>query len=232
MFVWDLFINNSYLNSFKFKKTIKIIKRISGNSKGEKMKKIILILLLSLILVSPVIANDLPDGVYNATSLQIHMRQNFYYGYDRVLPDYFEYFQSPSILEFSKIGDCDDFATYSWYYLKVMHYDVQRYTLILKDGEEIVGHAVTVFYDIIENGYSVFSNQYLFKTLKDNPVDAIKDIYPTWQIIFKWTPSKLGYLTATEVYNDFEPVAFVDLKTAILYYYGKTKLKVLDYVDN
>lgn len=196
------------------------------------MKKLILMFMLLFILISPAIANDLPEGVYNATSLQIYMRQNFYYKCDRVLPDFFEYFQTPSVLEFSRIGDCDDFAIYSWYYLKAMHYNAQRYILLLKDGEEYVGHAVTVYYDAIENGYSVFSNQYLFKTLKDNSVDAIKDIYPTWQIIFKWTPSKLGYLTANEVYNDCKPVAFVGLKTALKYYFEKAKEKVLDYVDN
>ena len=196
------------------------------------MKKIILALLLVLILVSPTFAIELPENVYNTTSLQIHMRQNFYYGMDRVIPNYFEYFQFPQILEFTRIGDCDDFAMYSWYYLKIMGYDAEKYVLFLKDEEEIVGHAVTVFYDSNDSTYTLFSNQYLFKTLKTTPLEAIKDIYSTWQIIFKWSPTKIGYLTVEEVFNDCEPLDFIDLKTEVDYYYEKYKIKVLDYVDN
>jgi len=195
------------------------------------MKKIILTIILVLSLSVSSFALDLPEGVYNATSLQIHMRKNFHYGNDRVIPNYFEYFQAPQILEFTRVGDCDDFSLYSWYYLSQMGYNPMKFILILKDDEELVGHAITVFFDT-DNTFSVFSNQYIFKTLQDKPLNAIKDIYPTWQIIFIWTPTKIGYLTSEEVYKDTIPVDFVNVQTMMLYYCEYFKNKVLDYVDN
>jgi len=195
------------------------------------MKKIILVLILVLTLSASAFAFDLPENVYDANSLQIHMRQNFYYGHDRVIPEYFEYFQYPVVLEFTRIGDCDDFSLYSWYYLKLMGYNTQKFLIILKDGDEIVGHAITVFLDN-DNTFSVFSNQYIFKTLKINPIEAIIDIYPTWQIIYLWNPIKIGYLTVDDVYNDAEPIIFIDKKTMLKYYSEKLKNEVFDYVDN
>lgn len=199
--------------------------------KGKNMKKIILLLILILTLSISAIAQELPKNVCDASSLQIYMRQNFYYGADRVIPNYFEYFQAPAVLEFTRIGDCDDFSFYSWYYLRIMKYNPQKYLVILKDGEEIVGHAITVFKDV-DKTYSVFSNQFLFKTLQLTELDAIKDIYPTWQIIFLWNPTKIGYLTVDEVYQNAQPILFIDLDTKIKYYFEKLKKKVLDYVDN
>jgi len=195
------------------------------------MKKLIIIVSLLFCLVVPADAYDLPENVKDANTLHIHMRQNFYYAHDRVIPQYDEYFQAPVILEFTRVGDCDDFAIYSSYYLLKMGYQVQPYVLILQDGNEFVGHAITVFYEESNNTYSVFSNQYLFKTLKTDPIEAIKDIYPTWTIIYQWNFSKIGYLTFKEVYADCDPVAFVDLETKIRYYIETIKEKVLDYVD-
>lgn len=195
------------------------------------MKKIILALILILTLSVSVFAQELPENVYDANSLQIHMRQNFYYGHDRIIPNYFEYFQAPQILEFTRVGDCDDFSIYSWYYLNLMGYNPQKFLLILKDDEEIVGHAITVFLDE-DDTFSIFSNQYLFKTLKTNPIEAIKDVYSTWQIIYLWNPTKIGYLTVDDVYNDAKPIEFIDIETMLKYYSEKLKNKVLDYVDN
>jgi len=95
------------------------------------MKKMIFMLLFVFLCSLSVCASDLPENVYNASSLQIHMRQQFYYANDRVIPDYFEYFQMPPILEFSRVGDCDDFSIYSNYYLYLMGYDTHQFILIL-----------------------------------------------------------------------------------------------------
>lgn len=195
------------------------------------MKKTILTLILIVSLSISSFASNLPENVYDANSLQIHMRQKFYYGYDRIIPNYFEYFQAPAILEFTRVGDCDDFSLYSWYYLKIMGYNTQKFLLILKDENKLVGHAITVFLDN-DNTFSVFSNQLIFKTLQQDPIEAIKDIYSTWQIIFLWNPTKIGYLTSKEVYNDAKPIIFINIETMFKYYLEKIKKKVLNYVDN
>ena len=194
------------------------------------MKKLFIILALLFVLIPSAFAIDLPPQVYDASSLQIYMRKNFYYGEDRVIPGYFEYFQLPPVLEFTRIGDCDDFATYSWYHLAKMGYVAQTYALILEYDNETVGHAITVFLDK-DGTYSVFSNQLMFKTLETNPLDAIKDIYPSWTIIFEWNATRYGYLTVEEVYTDFVPVDFVNIKTGISYYWDIVKDKVFNYVD-
>jgi hypothetical protein len=207
------------------------------------MKKIFIVLTLFSVLTFTSVAKasevlvsttnqeiNLPPNVYDANSLQIHMRKNLYYGEDRVIPGYFEYFQLPPILEFSRIGDCDDFSTYTWYYLSLMNYHTKRYILFLEYGEETVGHAVTLFLDN-DKTYSVFSNQQIFKTQQTNPIDAIKDVYPTWKIIFTWNATKYGYLTVSEVYADIIPVDFININVKASYYWEKMKDMVLDYVD-
>jgi len=187
------------------------------------MKKIGLIILFLFMLVFNSFANDLPEGVIDAKTLQIHMRQIFYYGHDRVLPDFFEYFQKPEILEFTRVGDCDDFSIYSDYYLNILKYRSQKYILILEEDGEKQGHAVTVFLDN-DGTYSVFSNQYVFKTSKFYPVDAIKDVYSSWFVICKWNPTKFGYLTHEEVWKD---TTLVEYKNLQAYYYFFAKKTIL-----
>jgi len=188
------------------------------------MKKIILALILVLSLSVLTFANELPENIFDANSLQIHMRKNFYYGNDRLIPNYFEYVQLPNILEFTKVGDCDDFAVYSFYYLSIMNYEAQPYILFIKDNDKIEGHAITVFLDS-DNTYSIFSNRLILKTLKTDPIDAIKDVYKDWQAILKWYPSKFGYLTEKDIYDNCIPVEFININTTMLYY-----LSFLDFI--
>lgn len=195
------------------------------------MKKLIITISLLFCLAVSSHANNLPENVKDANTLQIHMRKNFYYAHDRVPSKYDEYFQLPAVLEFTRIGDCDDFAIYSTYYLYQMNYKVFPYVILLEVNGEIVGHAITVFYDKADKTYSIFSNQYIFKTLETNPIEAIKDVYENWVIIYEWKFSKVGYLTFDEVYADCEPVDFVDLQTMMAYYINKLKESIFDYVD-
>lgn len=153
----------------------------------------------------------------NANELQIYMRQNFIYNEDSVVEPYFDYFQLPSVLEFSKMGDCDDFATYSWYYLNKMGIKATRYVLWGKTREdESYGHAITVFLDT-DNTYSIFSNKYVYKTLKTEPVEAIKDLYKLWNIICEWHPTQYGLVMYSEFTKDVTYCNSKDINSTILW---------------
>jgi len=171
------------------------------------MKKFLLSIFLVLILATSSFAFNLPKNVYNANTLQIYMRQNFFYTRDVIPYDYFEYVQLPHILEFTRQGDCDDFATYSFFWLKQLNYDAHRYILIIDNEGISVGHAITVFLDD-DHTYSIFTNQYILKTNKKVLIDAIKDIYPHWEIIALWLPIKYGLLSVQELYENIFPIEF------------------------
>jgi len=172
------------------------------------MKKLFQSLLLTVLLFSTNVLYSYAQSFNCANELQIYMRQNFIYHADTIVQPYFDYFQTPDILEFSKIGDCDDFATYSWHYLWKMGMKADRYILYIEKDEKILGHAITVFLDI-DNTYSVFTNQYILKTLAVKPVDAIKDVYINWVLICNWYPTKYGLIT----YDEFKTtINFCDAK--------------------
>jgi len=161
----------------------------------------------------------------NSNELQIYMRQNFRYTLDNVVEPYFDYFESPEILEFSRMGDCDDFATYSWYHLNEMDIKAQRYVLWGKTYEgEDYGHAITVFLDKDDNTYSIFTNQYVLKTSEKNPIDAIKDIYVNWEIICMWNPTKYGLITYEEFKKTVTLCAIKDTKSKLKFIYMMNKL--------
>lgn len=173
-------------------------------------------LLISIILFFSLCFNVNAQEFETINDIQIHMRTQFVYALDRVFDEYFEYNQLPFVLEFTRMGDCDDFALYSYYYLQHLKIESKMYVLYLKVNDEIVGHAVTVF--LTDNGtYSVFSNQHIFPTHETNALNAIKNLYPTWQFVGEWNPQKFGYLTYDEFMNAVKGLAFKDLK-AVVYY--------------
>ena len=195
------------------------------------MKKLIKLTMLIIMIISVMFSYnaEASEKYTNANELQIYMRQNFTYQQDSVVDPYFDYFQLPCILEFSKMGDCDDFATYSWYYLNEMGIKATRYVLWGRTRKsENYGHAITVFLDT-DNTYSIFSNQYVFKTLKTDPVEAIKDLYKSWKIICEWHPIKYGLVMYSEFRKDIIYCDSKDIKSMALYIIRKTIGDTYDY---
>ena len=186
------------------------------------MKKLIKLTMLIIMIISVMFSYN-AEAVSKFSSvneLQIYMRQNFRYANDKIVEPYFDYFEKPEILEFSKMGDCDDFATYSWYYLNEMGIKAQRYVLWGKTYEgEDYGHAITVFLDKQDNTYSIFTNQYILKTNKKNPINAIKDIYVNWRIICTWNPTKYGLVTYEEMKKDITLCETKNIKSKLKFIY-------------
>ena len=168
------------------------------------MKKL---LILGLIVLLNIFSTNIAtaEEFKTPSDLQIHMRKNFTYHEDVIVRDYFDYFQLPQILEFTKVGDCDDFALYSWYYLTEMGYQAIPFVFwgTSYEGEKY-GHAITVFLDD-DGTYSIFSNTLLFKTKQTNPLDAILDVFKTWDVIAIWTPTKFGLVHYEEFEKDIKP---------------------------
>ena len=166
------------------------------------MKKLFLIIGTFIIFCLFNIGQAQSKLLKNANDLQIYMRRNFSYKKDTVVKNYFEYFQIPSVLEFSRAGDCDDFALYSYYYLDQMNYDAKMFFVysVSYNGKSY-GHAITVFLDD-DNTYSIFSNAFIIKTDKTNALEAIKDVNETWVEIYIWRPTKFGLVTKEEVNKD------------------------------
>lgn len=186
------------------------------------MKKVLMILLCGTFVFG---ANQIVNAIElnSAKDIHIYLRENFTYTNDVVTKGHDEYVQRPEILEFSKAGDCDDFAIYTWAKLTKSHYYAQPYCLYLEYNKEIVGHAITVFLDD-DGTYSVFSNQLLLTTNKTNPIDAIKNIYPTWKIIFLWNPTHFGQVTRADFNKDLSIQAQCDLKELSNFVLHKGKL--------
>lgn len=137
------------------------------------------------------------NQVVDANTLSIYMRENFTWMQDQVPIPYVEYLQLPAVLNFSRHGDCDDFAIFSNSALKTLYYQSQIYTLFYVDNGQIVGHAITVYLD--NNVYNIFTNQYIFTTLETDPISAIKKCYPSWLMIYKFNPVTYGYLTLKQI---------------------------------
>ena len=175
------------------------------------MKRAMIYLVAVLLTVVCVVTIADAKDFKTATDIQIYMRENFIYGQDVQIENYFEYFQLPSILEFSKLGDCDDFATYSYSYLQKLNIISQRYILYILVDNKPMGHAITVFLDT-DNTYSIFTNQYILKTHETTPLDAIKNntsddngglvTYKKWLIICEWHPRKYGRVTFEDFKKD------------------------------
>jgi len=140
------------------------------------------------------------EGMDNAKALSIYMRDTMYYFSDQAPLDYFDYFQTPEVLSFSRHGDCDDFAIYSKAMLHKLGYSAQTYYVSYvrptDTGFESVEHAITVFLD--GQYYSVFSNKEILATFERSPILAIKALYPTWKTIAILEPVKYGYVTYSE----------------------------------
>lgn len=145
--------------------------------------------------------------INNAKELHIYLRKNFVYTQDVVTKGHQEYIQRPEILEYSKAGDCDDFSVYTWARLTQLNYYAQPYVLFLEINGEIVGHAITVFLDE-DSTYSIFSNQWIIVTNQVNPVDAIKEAYPSWIIIYRWQPNHFGQVTSKDFQTEITVVSF------------------------
>ena len=47
----------------------------------------------------------------------------------------------------------------------------------------------------------MFSISHIYYTLTTNPIDAIKDVYPTWRIIGTFSPVKYGNVKFSEHLN-------------------------------
>lgn len=152
----------------------------------------------------------------NANDIQIHMRQNFIYQVDRIPYGYFEYFQIPAMLEFSRMGDCDDLSLYSYYYLEQLGYEATQFLLWINNEEEIVGHAITVFLDDDET-YSIFSNRIILKTKETNAILAIVDVYPDWLVICLWTPKHFGLVRLEQFKEDVKLVVAKNVSSYISY---------------
>lgn len=164
------------------------------------MKKIMYIFITMFMIFNFSLTNSNAEPKFNSSKdISIYMRNNFTYTLDKVVKSYFDYFQTPAVLEFSKMGDCDDFATYSWYYLSKLNIPAQRYVFwgIDSNTKEEYGHAITVFLEK-DKTYSIFSNQYIIFTKKTDPIEAIKDVYTSWTIICEWNPTKYGLVTYQE----------------------------------
>ena len=165
------------------------------------MKKLIIV--ICLILQAFIMININTSVIDSPESLHLYMRNNFYYKEDYTPDDYWEYFQLPHILEFSRVGDCDDFAIYTYYHLHKLNYEANLYVLIVEVNDEYIGHAVTTFKDD-DGTISIFSNTQLFITNQTDEIHAIQDIYKDyWVMIYKWFPSKFGLVKYAEVADDF-----------------------------
>jgi len=194
------------------------------------MKKIIQFIVVVFLISCTLSYNASANSRFKtASELQIYMRQNFHYKKDYVPKPYYEYFQSAVMLEFSKVGDCDDFATYSWYYLKEMGIEATRYIFWGKTYEgEGYGHAVTVFLDT-DNTYSILTNKLILKTKQINPIEAIKDVYKTWKIICEWHPQKYGLMIVQEVFQDLTLYETKDLASKMKYFLQRDKAENVNY---
>lgn len=160
----------------------------------------------------------------NPKQLHLYLRDNFIYTNDIITKGNREYVQLPEVFEFSKAGDCDDFAVYTWTKLKEMNYYVQPYCLYMEMQGQIVGHAITVFLDD-DGTYSIFSNQWIAYTNKTNALDAIKEVYPSWLLIELWNPSHYGQVTKKDFEQD---LIFVDARNIeILKLLNKSKSKLI-----
>ena len=177
------------------------------------MKKFIQYFVLICTILCTLSYNAFAESRFKTSKeLQIYMRRNFYYTEDKIPRDYFEFIQSPVALELSRMGDCDDFATYSWYYLRQMNIKALRYALWMEQG----GHVVTVFLDN-DGTYSIFSNYFLAKTDKTTAKEAIKDIYPKWLILCEWNPTKYGLVTREEFRDTLYNHEFVNLVAKLVF---------------
>jgi len=174
------------------------------------MKKIYTCLLGLLLSTSTCFA--LPENVKTPKDLTIYLRNNIYYGTDQIIPGYFEYFQTPPILEYSRIGDCDDFAIFTHYYLELWGFNPRSFVLYYKINDEYAGHAVTTFKDA-DGTYSVFSNQTLIPTSYTNPIDAVVNLNNDIIVIsiYLWEPDKFGFVTYDEFLRTSKLVRIVNL---------------------
>lgn len=161
--------------------------------------------------------------ITTAKKLHIYLRDNFVYTQDTVTKGHQEYIQRPEILEYSKAGDCDDFSVYTWARLTKLNYYAQPYVLYLEINGEIVGHAITVFLDE-DNTYSVFSNQWIIVTNQNNPIDAIKEAYPSWIIIYRWQPEHFGQVSSKDFQTE---IIFVSARTLEVLKFFQQKNKAL-----
>lgn len=177
------------------------------------MKKFLLSLIFSLLICN----NGFAFEFKTPKDIQIYMRTQFVYANDRVFGEYFEYNQLPFILDFTRLGDCDDFALYSYYNLQKLNIESTMYVLYLKSNEQVLGHAITVFKNNYDT-YSVFTNNIILPTNQTDPIEAIKDVYPTWLFIGEWHPKKFGYLTHAEFIDAVQAKVFRNLESIINYF--------------
>ena len=140
----------------------------------------------------------LPKTVIDAKTLQIYLRNNFYYHPDIIPEEYLENWQAPEVFDKTKIGDCDDFAVYTCTCLKQLGYEANTYTLFgidYKNNE--YGHAICVFKE--NDSYNIFSNSWIINTLQKNPIAAIEDGFSDWIEIYEWYPTKFGFITKQDL---------------------------------
>jgi len=177
------------------------------------MKKFIITFIICLVFISNVNAQE----IENAKDLTLYLLDNFKYTSDVITHGNQEYVQRPGILEYSRAGDCDDFALYTWSTLTALNYKAEMYCFYFIYRGEKAGHAITVFL-AEDNTYSIFSNQYLIMTNETDPLEAIKYVYPTWTKIHLWTPTHFGQVTAKDFFSDLslKAVNFANIKKRII----------------
>jgi len=152
---------------------------------GEKMKKFLInTLFIGLCLVSPVLAQYM-----NPQALNYWCITETSYISDQDQFGVLEYYQSPEEFVKNKQGDCEDYGIYINHYLTQLNYETKMYVVQCPKYNGRT-HIINVFKQ--KNVYLIFSNGYLYDTDKTDPIEAIKEIYPTWVMIGEFYPKKYG----------------------------------------
>lgn len=180
------------------------------------MRKVLISLVLCLSLVTTAFASPLKE-IKDPKSLHIYMRKTFYYALDRIPDEYFEYFQIPAVFEYSRHGDCDDFAIYAWYHLLRLRYTAVPIVIIMRYQGEFIGHAITVFKEK-DGTYSIFTNGDLVVTNTTDVVKAVEDIYGKYLVsISVWNPRHVGLITFEDFQKDARIIKIVNKKEYVQY---------------
>lgn len=162
----------------------------------EKLTFLLFVIISSLIIIFLSKYNEFTRP--NPLMLQEYMRGNIKYSLEYEKDIESDYFQSPEETMRVKEGDCDDMAILTNNILTKWGYKSKVYFLIFKELTE--GHAVTVFKGVV--GYNMFDNQFLRYTLKQTPIECIKELYPDAMYIYEINLTRYGYTTMTLFEND------------------------------